>query len=244
MGYFTSDEEGHVESIVYFLTEALRAAVENGDSVHQSLCEAPQLSPNMNCGEIADRLAAYRRHSRAIWSYEALMVAKIMRARELAKELRALDAELRPELDIFRLATVSSSDLQDLMLPNAQNLFHGVDQYGFGDDRGASLFDGVKADPLAGYRIAGHTDMSLLLGACEALHYALAARYGLEPMPTRFATGGAIMEEPLLLEETIDETDEAFLLTDFCEILPESLIPAPGTEWRTIHMGNGGGLPN
>jgi hypothetical protein len=243
MGILSSDEEGHVESIVYFLTEALRAAVENGDSVHQSLCEAPQLSPNMNCGEIAERLAAYRRHSRAIWSYEALMVAKIMRARELAKELRAIEAELRPELDIFRLATVSCADLQDLLLPSAQNLFNGVDRRF--EDRGASMFDGIKADPLAGYRIAGHTDMNLLLGACEALHFALAARYALEPMPTRFTTGERMVEEPLLLDQAIDDTDdEAFLLlTDFCEIMPDTAPVGAEWDWRGMHAGNTA-LPN
>jgi hypothetical protein len=242
MGILTSDEEGHVESIVYFLTEALRAAVENGDSVHQSLCEAPQLSPNMSCDEITDRLAAYRRHSRAIWSYEALMVAKIMRARELAKELRGIEAELRPELDIFRLATVSCADLQEILLPSAQNIFNGVDQRSF-NDRGTSMFDGARADPLSAYRIAGHTDITLLLGACEALHFALAARYGMEALPMRFTTGERMMEEPLLLDEAIDEIDdEAFLLTDFCEVLPDAPAPA-GVEWRGAYMGSGL-LPN
>jgi hypothetical protein len=170
------------------------------------------------------------------------MVAKIMRARELAKELRAMEAELRPELDIFRLATVSCTDLQELLLPSAQNRFNGVDQHR-SDDYGSSLFDGIKADPLAGYRIAGHTDMSLLLGACEALHYALAARYGMEPLPPRFSTGEYIAEEPLLLDETVDEADEAFLLTDFCEIVPDMAAAPVGAEWRTIYVGNPG-LPN
>jgi hypothetical protein len=238
MGTTTSDEEWHVESIVYFLSEALRAAVESGHSVHQSLCEAPQLSPNMNCGEIADRLAAYRKHSRAIWSYEAMMVAKITRARELARELRAIDAELRPELDIFRLATVTSADLQELLLPSAQNIFNGVDQRNWSDDRGASLFDGSKADPLTGYRIAGHTDMDLLLNACESLHFALAYRYALESLPTRFATDERMAEEPLLLDDAIiDDPDEAFLLTEFCEILPDAVAPV-GAEWRGVYVGN------
>lgn len=243
MGIITSDEDGHVESIVYFLTEALRAAVESGDSVHQSLCEAPQLSCNMSCDEITDRLAAYRKHSRAIWSYEALMVAKLMRARELARELRGLEAELRPELDIFRLATVTCADLQDLLLPSAQNIFNGMDRRRFGEDRTASLFDGIQADPLAGYRIAGHTDMNLLLGACEALHFALAARYALEPMPTRFLTGERIAEEPLLLDDVIvDASEDAFFLTDLCDLVPESAKPA-GSEWRGVYPG-GSALPH
>jgi hypothetical protein len=235
----TYDEDGHIESIVYFLTEALRAAVESADSVQQSLCDAPQLSSNMNCGEIAERLALYRKHRRAVWSYEVLMIAKIMRARELAKELRLLDPELRPDIDTFRLATVSSADLQDLLMPNAQTLFNGLDHSRRLYDSSA-LFDGAaKSDPLDGYRIAGHTEMSLLLNACETLHFALAARYGYDTLPQRYYTAEP-MEEPLLLSDAIDG-DEAFLLTDFCEILPETKAPV-GAEWRAPFAGSG--LPN
>lgn len=241
MGVRSSDED-HVESIVYFLTEALRAAVESADSVQLSLCDAPQLSSNMNCGEIAERLALYRKHRRAVWSYEVLMVAKIMRARELARDLRMLDLELRPEIDTFRLATVSCPDLQDLLMPNAQSVFHGLDHSHRLYHDTSALFDGAaKSDPLDGYRIAGHTEMSLLLSACESLHFALAARYGYDALPARYY-GGEPMEEPLLLSDAIDG-DEAFLLTDFCEILPETGAPV-GTEWRAAYGGNSRALPN
>jgi hypothetical protein len=236
MGIMTTDDDGHVESIVYFLTEALRAAVESGDSVQQSLCEAPQLSPNMSCNEIADKLALYRKHLRAVWSYEVLLVAKIMRARELSKELRALEAELRPELDTFRLATVSCADLKEMLMPSAQNAFNGVDQPRFAySEHGAA--GGATADPLAGYRIAGHTDMRLLLRACEALHYGLAAHYGFEPLPSRSRSHEPRVEEPLVLDEPADG-EEAYLLTDFCEILPEPGKPAPTADWHAPFSGN------
>jgi hypothetical protein len=234
MGIMTTDEDGHVESIVYFLAESLRAAIESGDSVQQSLLEAPQLSSHMTCGEIAERLAVYRKHLRAIWTYEVLMVAKIMRARELAKELRTLETEFKPELDTFRLATVSCADLKEMLMPSAQNLFNGIDQgRRFTDEFGAS-FGGAKADPLAGYRIAGHTDIRMLLSACEDLHYALAARYAFEPLSARGDLDGLDEEEPLLLDETTDG-EETLLLTDFCEIVPEAGIPA--AEWQPPYAG-------
>ena len=229
MGIMTTDDDGHIDSIVYFLAEALRAAVESGDSVQQGIVDAPQLSPNMNCSEIAERLALYRKHLRAIWSYEVLMVAKIMRARELGKELRALEAELKPELDTFRLATVSCADLKELLMPSAQNCFNGVDQGRFSLEDGHELaFDGVKADPLACYRIAGHTELRLLLSACEDLHFALAARYNFESLPSRGYNADPI-EEPFLLSEAEDE--DTFLLTDFCEILSDGPTPA-GANWH------------
>ncbi len=237
MGIMTTDEDGHVESIVYFLAESLRAAIESGDSVQQSLLEAPQLSPNMTCNEIADRLAIYRKHLRAIWSYEVLMVAKIMRARELAKELRALEPEIRPELETFRLATVSCSDLKDLLMPSAQNTFNGIDQgRRLSDEFGAS-FDGAKADPLAGYRIAGHTDIRLLLRACEDLHFALAARYAFEPLRANsYPAVQPMAQQPSILGNG-EEEEEAFLLTDFCEILPDT-GPAAATDWRLPQAGS------
>jgi hypothetical protein len=248
MGTRTSDEDGHIESIVYFLTEALRAAVESGDSVQQSLCETPQLSPNMTCGEIADRLAAYRKHLRAVWSYEVLLVAKIMRARELVKELRPLEPELKPEIDTFRLATVSAADLQELLMPNAQKSFNGLDRCGSGgyfhDDRGAGRFDGTRADSLTGYRIAGHTDIRLLLSACEAMHFALAARYALEPMPSRVYEPEILDEAALLDADALDDgQEETFLLTEFCEILPETGVQT-GVDWRNGAVAGSPAAPN
>jgi len=239
MGILTSDEDNHVESIVYFLTEALRAAVESGDSVQQGLCEAPQIAPNMSCAEITERLALYRKHMRAVWSYEVLLVAKLMRARDLAKELRAIETELRPELDTFRLATVSCADLQELLMPSAQNVFNGADQLGrFLAESGRTQFDGAKTDPLSGYRVAGHTDIRLLLSACEDLHFGLAARYGFDPLPSR---SGAVqpMEEPLVLDGA---AEEAFLLTEFCEILPEA-GSAVRADWTAACAGSPA-LPN
>ncbi len=56
----------------------------------------------------------------------------------------------------------------------------------FLDTRGYNLIDdGGPADPLLGYRVAGQVDVRLLLDACEALHFGLAARYGFEALPAR-----------------------------------------------------------
>ena len=57
MGLLSTVDEGHLESIVYFLSEALRAAIEAGDSLQQSGCDVPHLDHGMDCGEIADKLA-------------------------------------------------------------------------------------------------------------------------------------------------------------------------------------------
>ena len=229
MGFLSTNDEGHLESIVYFLSEALRAAIEAGDSLQQSGCDVPHLDHGMDCGEITDRLASFRQYIQDLWSREVLLIAKILRARELAKELRVHEPELRPEIDTFRLATVSSADMQETLLPDAQNLFNGaVQPKRFLETRGYSAIDDAgAADPLLGYRIAGQVDVRLLLGACEALHFGLAARYGFDALPAR-AMLAHDNEEPMLLE---DEAETPFLLTDFSEIVTEAPAAMP-LDWR------------
>ena len=228
MGLLSTVDEGHLESIVYFLSEALRTAIEAGDSLQQSGCDVPHLDHGMDCGEITDKLATFRQYIHGLWSREVLLIAKILRARELAKELRVHEPELRPEIDTFRLATVSSADMQETLLPDAQNLFNGaVQPKRFLETRGYSAIDDAGG-ALLGYRIAGRIDVRLLLDACEALHFGLAARYGFDSLPMRAML--ATDEEPMLLE---DEAETPFLLTDFGEIVAEAPAAMP-FDWSGI----------
>lgn len=233
---FTEDDDGaYVDSVVFFLGEALRTAIEVGDGLQQAACEVPQLKSGMNCNEMAESLAAFRKRTQALWSQEVLMVAKIMRARELAKELRSLNHELRPEIETFRLATTSAPDLQDMLLPNAEYYFNGSAQpKRFLNQRGhgAAGTSGVT-DPVAGYKISGVTDVRLLLTACETLHFGLAAHYGFDTLPSRSQIDAAA-EEPLLLEMEEDDAlpmpavaDNAMLLTELGDMLAET----PMSQW-------------
>ena len=230
MRFLSTHDEGHLESIVYFLSEALRAAIEAGDTLRQSGCDMPQLDHGMDCGELADRLASFRHYIQGLWSREVMMVAKILRARELAKELRAHEPELRPEIDTFRLATVSSADIQDMLLPDAQNLFNGaVQPKRFLETRGYSTIgDGESGNQLLGYRIAGHVDVRLLLDACEALHFGLAARYGFDALPVR-ALIAHVDEEAMLLEDVVDAP---LLLSELDEMLADTRTVFP-LDWRS-----------
>ena len=226
MGLLSTVDEGHLESIVYFLSEALRAAIEAGDSLQQSGSDIPHLDHGMDCGEITDKLATFRQYIHGLWSREVILIAKILRARELAKELRVHEPELRPEIDTFRLATVSSADMQESLLPDAQNLFNGaVQPKRFLETRGYSAIDDAGSAML-GYRIAGQVDVRLLLDACEALHFGLAARYGFDSLPMRARD----QEEPMLLDE---EAEGPFLLTDFGEIVTDAPAAMP-FDWRSI----------
>lgn len=232
MRLLSTQDEGHLGSIVYFLSEALRSAIEAGDSLQQCGCGMPQLDQSMDCGEITERLASFRRYIQELWSREVMMIAKILRARDLAKELRVHDTELRPEIDTFRLATVSSADIQDMLLPDAQDLFNGaVEPRRFVEARGwSSLTDAGSGNPLLGYRVAGHVDVRLLLDACEALHFGLAARYGFDSLPSRALFAGDDGEEAMLLDEVVEAP---MLLTELGDIVTESPALVPALDWRS-----------
>ncbi|NJM35474.1 MAG: hypothetical protein HC850_13080 [Rhodomicrobium sp.] len=210
MGILSTEDEEHLESIVYFLSEALRGAIEVGDGLQQSPCTMPQIKPGMDCSEIAGQLAAFRQHVNDLWSCEMMLLTKLLRARELAKELRVYEQELRPEIDTFRLATVMAPDLRDMLMPDEEHVFNGavhpkrfLEMRGYDENEGA-----IPGEPLLGYRIAGALDVRLLLDACETLHFGLAARYGVGPMP--------VTAHPLIPQE-----DEPFLLTDLGEIVTD-----------------------
>lgn len=224
MGFFSPDGEHHVESIVFFLSEALRGAVEAGDRLQHSVCSLPQFAPGMECSAMLDRLAGFRDQTSQLWSLEVLMLTKILRAGELAKELRPFEPEMRPEIDTFRLATVMAADLRDMLMPDAERSFNGsvqpkrfLETRGYVEGEGAGL---ARSQVSGGYQIAGQVDVRLLMDACEALHFSLAGRFGV----------GA---EPLVLDDAIDSPvaiaahgeEEPFLLSDLAEIVSDQPMP-------------------
>lgn len=223
MGILSTEAQDHTESVVYFLCEALRSAVEVGISLEQGAYDTPQIVPSMDCAEIADRLAEFRQHMHELWSCEVLLVAKILRARDLASELKSCEPELKAELDVFRLATANCNMLRDLLKPKAQNMFDGAcHPRQFLHDR--CLTASGQDETVAGsYRIAGHTEIEQLLDACEALQYGLAAHYSFEAPPMR--------TRPNMM--MLDGEAEVLLLTDFGEILIDEMVAAPAPiEWR------------
>ncbi len=229
MGILSTEEAGHLESIVYFLSEALRAALEAGDRLQQSPCSMPQFTPAMDCAEIAGKLASFRQHVNELWSGEMLMLTKILRARDLAKELRLYEPGLKPEIDTFRLATVMATDLRDLLLPDAENVFNGgVQPKRFLEARGYPETEAeMLGKPLLGYKMAGQLDVRLLLGACETLHFGLAARYGFDSLPSHAMVAGRAPHRARI------EVEEPLLLTDLMEIVPDDHV-VPPFDWQEL----------
>lgn len=227
MAFFSTESEGesHLESIVFFLSEALRAAIETGDKLQQIAFHVPQFAPGEESSEIFEKLAAFRHYVGELWSLEVAIIAKILRARDLAKELRVHEPVLRPEIDTFRLATTMAVDLGDMLLPKKEAVFNGkVQPRSFLKARCQTGSDAqALKGRLVGYKIAGQYDVRLLLDACIALHFSLSTRYGYEaPAPT--ALPASEQAAYVAFPEEIGE--EPFLLTDW-EIISESPAGSP-----------------
>jgi len=229
MGFFSAEGDEHVESIVFFLSDALRSAIEAGDRLQQSVCDTPHFTPGVNAGEIADRLAGFRRQTGELWGLEALVLTKILRAGDLARELRVHEPSLKPEIDTFRLATVIAGDLRDKLMPDAESTFNGSDDPRcFLQARGQADFDGhASHDEPDAYKIAGEVDVRLLMDACEALHFALASRYGINGSALTI-DAEAQQPQAQLSEGT---ADQPFLLSDWGEIIADG-PSAPGMDWQ------------
>ncbi len=229
MGFFSPEGESHLELIVYFLSESLRAAIETGDELQQTAYQLPKFTPGMDCSEIAESLAELRQQVGELWSLEVAVLTKILRARDLAKELRMHEPALKPEIDTFRLATVMAADLLDKLMPNDETVFNGaVQPRKFLTARCQSEFGDLGAeDAFVGYKIAGQFDVRLLLDACAALHFSLSARYGFEA--PALALQSRIVEDAQIALIDAD-AEEPFLLSDWGEIVSDA--PSPSSDRR------------
>lgn len=228
------ESDSHLESIVYFLSESLVATVQAGDHLQHSVCRSPHIEPGMDCSEIACQLAGFRKTMQDLWECELLMVTKLMRANDLAKELRHYEPELKPEIDTFRLTAVMANDLRDKLLPNADSIFNGrTEPKRFLESRGHVVEGGViRSEPLRGYKLAGETDVRLLLDACEALHYSLAARYG--PQVPALSDQRTELLHAQRLSLAISDDDELLEL-NLDEIISDPLA-SQLTEWSNRQL--------
>ncbi|MBX2806071.1 MAG: hypothetical protein KTR19_08870 [Hyphomicrobiales bacterium] len=228
------ESDSHLESIVYFLSESLIGAVHTGDLLQHSVCESPHIEPGMKCTEIAGQLAGFRKTMQDLWERELLMVTKVLRANELAKELRNYEYELKPEIDTFRLTAVMATDLRDRLLPKADTIFNGrTEPKRFLESRGHLLENGrIRDEPLRGYKIAGETDVRLLLDACEALHYSLAERYGAK-VPALTDQRTELLHQQRLTFQT--PQDDELLELNLDEIISDPLA-SQLTEWSNRQL--------
>jgi hypothetical protein len=113
-----------VYTVVYLLKDALRSALNDAWFFERTAFPKADVK-GAGHAEIAARLGRFRVSCKTFQEREALMLAKLLRARTWANELRKLVPELQGDIDQFLEATEACEHMQAEFLRDAQRIFHG-----------------------------------------------------------------------------------------------------------------------
>lgn len=172
MALWTNHEETQDDlyTTVYFLRDALNSALEHAAFLKETICRKPHLIRGAGHAEIAARLSRFRSSFNELRSHEAMMVTKLLRAREWAAELKRAAPEIRPDAEQFIDATADCETLHSEYVSDPQRLFHGVDMPVRYLERRQGGFDGdgeIAHQSGRDYRVGGRIDLLELRVACE-----------------------------------------------------------------------------
>lgn len=173
MALWSFDTRVHhdVYTIVYLLKDALQSALDDAWFFERTACPKPDIK-GAGHAEIAARLGRFRDACNVFKEREALMVTKIVRARNWAIELRREVADLQQEVSVFLEATEACHRLQGEFMRDAERIFNGGQSpLRFVAQRQG---DGPASSPGAGgkpgvYLVGGQISLYELRAACEAL---------------------------------------------------------------------------
>ncbi len=155
---------------IYFLRDAIESALDHAAHLKETACRKPALIRGAGHAEIAARLSRFRSSFNELRSHEALLVTKLIRAREWAAELKRAAPRIRADAEQFIDATADCETLQCEYVSDPQRLFHGGDlpvrfleqrQVGFGAVNDSAAPQGQD------YRVGGRVDLLELRVACE-----------------------------------------------------------------------------
>jgi hypothetical protein len=184
-------------SVVYFLADTLASILEDGEELKEIRCAPPVIEGHTSCEDIMSRLGNFRNNVNDIRGREAIMIAKLSRAREWALMLRDIAPEIRPEISVFLLGTVFCKELQQAVTPCAQRSFHG------GMLARMFLNERLKTEPGHGdagaryaYMIAGKVHVEYLLNTCKSFMETLEEYFHLYAMEEDDAADVAELAEP------------------------------------------------
>ncbi len=205
-----------LKSVVFFLSDALRSVLEDGEALKDVRCGPPSISPDASCDDIFSQLEIFRKDVTALRGREAFMIAKLARARQWAYDLKPLAPTLKPEISLFLLGTVFCDELQQAILPSPQSAFHGgsLSRRFLGErmrempSHTAPREDAAPPASVA-YIIAGKVRVEDLTHACEQFLIALEEHYSLygEPLDDADASD-AILDLLDIVEGNDDFMDE------------------------------------
>ena len=166
----TPNQDHDIYTVVYLLKDALRSALSDAWFFERTALHKADLK-GAGHAEIAAKLGRFRDGCKGFQEREALMLTKLLRARNWAAELRKLTPEFQLDIDQFLDETELCVQMQSEFLKDAQHMFHG----------GGSLVRFLsqrRPEPLAGaqegqlskdgqYLVGGRKALYELRAACE-----------------------------------------------------------------------------
>ncbi len=195
-----------LQSVVFILSDTLRSILEDGETLQERRCAPPVIEAKATCEDIVSRLDDFRNDVKEIRSREAIMIAKLSRAREWAQMLKDMAPEIKPEISVFLLGTVFCKDLQQAVSPDPQRSFHG------GNHARQFLSERLKSEPVRtgkgddasvklAYMVAGKVRIEYLLSTCERFLDTLDEYFSL------YSEDALELEEPLALDDDVAELE-------------------------------------
>src|SRR5579883_921742 len=120
----TSSQNHDVYTVVYLLNDAVKSALSDAFYLERTALPKAEMK-GAGHAEIAARLGRFRDSCNNFREREAMMLAKLLRARKWALELKRLAPEFQEEIDQFLDTTEPCEEVKSEFLKDAQRMFHG-----------------------------------------------------------------------------------------------------------------------
>lgn len=118
------NQDHDVYTVVYLLKDALRSALSDAWYFERTSLQKADLK-GAGHAEIAAKLGRFRDSCKSAQEREALMLAKLLRARAWAVELRKLAPDFQLDIDQFLYETELCEEIKDGFFKDVQRIFHG-----------------------------------------------------------------------------------------------------------------------
>ena len=199
------DQDHDVYTVVYLLKDALRSALNDAWYFERTALQKADLK-GAGHAEIAAKLGRFRDSCRSFEEREALMVTKVLRARNWASELKRITPEFQLDIDRFLDETEPCADIQTGFLRDAQRMFNGgISVVRFLSQRKPEAEAGNETAGHAAdgaYLVGGRMALPLLTAACEAFLSQIDDEF-FSSEPVEGLPYLDTQQEPLLLTEIV-----------------------------------------
>lgn len=202
-----------LQSLVYFLTDHLFAAMEAGEKISAASYTQNNLDRDLSSAEIMQELEDQRLFINDLSTWEEDLVTKINQARQWSRYLKDHDSSFKPLIDLFNSATHPLTDVAAQIRDHHDRHFEGGDHPDwFITSRAITQKQSADGRLLAlttrdNYLIGGHLRLGQLLDLAETFLETLESRFPNLWLPAEEAISEASMSDDALAENLSAESD-------------------------------------